>query len=131
MRLLELFAVLASLALLVIVVETIRRNRLNIRYALLWLTASVVLLALSLHRPFLDWISLRVGISYPPSFLFLVAFLFLLGIVLHYSLVISSHRDSIRRLAQSVAMLERAIEEQREGAPRLDDAGREMRSTTE
>ena len=46
--------------------------------------------------------------------LFGLAFLFVLLIMLHYSLVISSHRDSIRRLAQSVALLERQIEEQRE-----------------
>jgi len=35
--------------------------------------------------------------------------------MLHYSLVISSHRDSIRRLAQTVALLERRLEEQRQG----------------
>ncbi len=45
--------------------------------------------------------------------LFGLAFLFLLVIMLHYSLVISSHRDSIRRLAQTIALLERALEEQR------------------
>jgi hypothetical protein len=35
-----------------------------------------------------------------------VSFIFLLGIVLHYSLVLSSHRESIRRLTQALALLE-------------------------
>ena len=46
--------------------------------------------------------------------LFGLAFLFLLVIVLHYSLVISSHRESIRRLTQTVALLERALDDRRQ-----------------
>ena len=113
MPLLQILAVLASLTLLVFVVEAVRRNRLNARYAILWLGASFVLLVLSLYRPLLDWVAKFAGVAYPPSLLFLVAFLFLLCIVLHFSLVISSHRDSIRRLAQTIALLERTVEEHR------------------
>jgi hypothetical protein len=111
--LLDSMALVVSIVLMVFVVETIRRSRLNARYAILWLGAGVVLLTLSIYRPLLDYIAKAVGVSYPPSRLFQVAFLFLLCIVLHYSLVISSHRDSIRRLAQTVALLEQELEEQR------------------
>src|SRR4026209_466251 len=113
MHLLQLLAVAASLILLVFVVEAIRRSRLNARYAILWLGAGMVLLCLSLYRPLLDSVARGLGGRYPPSLLFLVPFRFLLGIVLHYSLVISSHRDSIRRLAQAVALLESALAEER------------------
>ena len=118
MQLLQLLAVAASFALLVFVVEAIRRSRLNARYAILWLGAGAVLVLLSLYRPLLDWVARGLGVSYPPSLLFLVAFLFLLCIVLHYSLVISSHRDSIRRLAQAVALLECALHETRRASAR-------------
>ncbi len=110
---LQVLAVTFSFILIGFVIEAIRRNRLNERYAILWLGAGGVLLVLSIHRPLLDWVALSLGVSYPPSLLFLVAFIFLLGIVLHYSLVISSHRDAIRRLVQAVALLERALEEER------------------
>jgi hypothetical protein len=110
---LQALAVAFTLLLIAFVVEAIRRHRLNERYAILWLGASAVFMALAVHRPLLDWIAVSLGVSYPPSLLFLVAFLFLMGIVLHYSLVISSHRDSIRRLVQAVALLERALEEER------------------
>ena len=110
---LQVLAVAFTLLLIGFVIEAIRRHRLNERYAILWLGAGGVLMALSVHRPLLDRIALSLGVSYPPSLLFLVAFIFLFGIVLHYSLVISSHRDSIRRLVQAVALLERALEEQR------------------
>jgi len=110
---LRALAVLFSLVLIAFVVEAIRRSRLKERYALLWLGAAVVLLTLSLYRPLLDHIALSIGVSYPPSLLFLIAFLFLLGIVLHYSLVLSAHRDAIRQLAQSVALLDCALREER------------------
>jgi hypothetical protein len=100
--------------LLLFVIEAIRRTSLNVRYAILWLGAGGVLLIFSVYRPLLDWVARLLGVSYPPSLLFGLAFLFLLAIVLHYSLVISSHRDSIRRLTQTIALLERALEERRE-----------------
>ena len=112
MYLLQVLAVTVSVALLVFIVEAVRRSRLNARYAILWLGAGAALLTLSIYRPLLDWVAQLFGIAYPPSLLFLVAFLFLLVIVLHFSLVLSSHRDSIRRLAQTVALLERNLEVQ-------------------
>jgi hypothetical protein len=117
MHVLQFLAVLVCLALMAFVVEAVRRNRLNERYAILWLGAGLVLLLLSLNRPLLDLVALSLGVSYPPSLLFLVAFIFLLAILLHYSLVISSHRDSIRRLTQAVALLDRALQEQRATKP--------------
>jgi len=111
MYLLQALGVAFSLALIGFVVEAIRRNRLNERYAILWLAAGSVLLTLSIFRPLLHWVALCLGVSYPPSLLFLVSFLFLLVIVLHYSLVLSAQRDAIRRLAQAVAFLERALDE--------------------
>ena len=109
MSLLQAFAIVFDLVLIGVVVEGIRRNALNARYAVLWLGSGFVLLVLSTYRPLLDWLAAGLGVAYPPSLLFLLAFVFLLLIVLHYSLAISSHRDSIRRLGQAVARLEQAL----------------------
>ena len=111
MHVLEILAVAVGLALTIFVIEAIRRHHLNARYSLLWLAAGLSLLTFSLHRPLLDWAAPRLGVAYPPSLLFMVVSVLLLCIVLHYSLVLSSHRESIRRLAQAVALLERALEE--------------------
>ncbi len=113
MHTLDIVAISASAVLVVFVIESIRRSTLNARYAILWLGAGGVLLLFSLYRPLLDSVAKLLGISYPPSLLFGLAFLFLLAIMLHYSLVISSHRNSIRRLTQTVALLERALEQER------------------
>jgi hypothetical protein len=111
MNILHMMAIAASAVLLMLVVELIRRGRLKERYSLLWLLAGAVMLLMSSWRGLLDFVSHLIGIYYPPSFLFLLAFLFLLLITMHFSVVISSLFESNKKLAQEVALLRRLLEE--------------------
>ncbi len=100
-------ASVASLLLLLIVFELIRSRRLRERYALLWLLTGLVLLVLSAWRGGLNAIASWVGVeTYPPAVLFAVALLFILAVLLHYSLVISKLGDQNVILAQRLALLE-------------------------
>lgn len=109
MDLLKILAIAGSGSLLFVVFELIRRDRLKERYSLLWLLAGVVLLLLSSSRNALEFISRHVGIFYPPSFLFLIAFLFLLLITLHFSVVISGLSEKSKKLAQELALLRQEL----------------------
>jgi hypothetical protein len=111
MDLLKILAVVGSVALLLVVVELIRRGRLKERYSLLWLLAGGILLFLSSSRGVLDSIARLLGIFYPPSFLFLLAFFFLLLITLHFSVVLSGLSEKNKKLAQELALLRREMEE--------------------
>jgi hypothetical protein len=111
MDLLKTLAIVGNGAVLIVVVELIRRGRLKERYSLLWLFAGGVLLVLSSSRWLLELISHAFGIYYPPSFLFLLAFLFLLLITLHFSVVISGLSDRNKRLAQELALLRQELRE--------------------
>jgi hypothetical protein len=111
MDLLKILAIVGSGTVLFLVVELIRRGRLKERYSLLWLFASGVLLLLSSSRGILRYISNMMGIYYPPSFLFLLAFLFLLLITLHFSVTISGLSEKNKRLAQELALLRQELRE--------------------
>ncbi len=111
MDVLKILAIVGSATVLLLVVELIRRGRLKERYSLLWLFAGGVLLILSSSRNILEYISNRVGIYYPPSFLFLLAFLFLLLITLHFSVTISGLSEKNKRLAQELALLRQEMRE--------------------
>jgi hypothetical protein len=113
MDILKLSAIAGSIMLLIMVVELIRRGRLKERYSLLWLLAGMVVMVFSLSRGLLEYVSHLFGIFYPPSFLFLIAFFFLLLITLHFSVVISGLSEKNKRLAQEVAMLREALEDVR------------------
>jgi len=113
MDFLKILAIAGSGALLFIVIELIRRGRLKERYSLLWLLAGIVLLLLSSSRSALEFIARHVGIFYPPSFLFLIAFLFLLLITLHFSIVISGLSEESKKLAQELAILRHELQTSR------------------
>lgn len=111
MQLVQIIAVIFSVSLLIGIVDLIRRGMIKEQYALLWLASAVILLILSVWRGLLDKIALAMGIAYPPSFLFLVAFLFLLLIVLHFSVIISDFSEKNKRLSQEIAILKTMFEQ--------------------
>ncbi len=103
----------ASILLLVVVLELIRSRRLRERYALLWLATGLVLLALSIWRDGLNTMATWAGVKgYPPAVLFAVGLFFIIVVLLHYSTVISKLSDQNAVLAQRVALLEAELREQ-------------------
>jgi hypothetical protein len=113
----SLIADIASVILLLVVLELIRSRRVRERYALLWLLTAIVLLVLSLWRDGLASISDLVGIAYPPSALFVLGFLFIVIVLLHYSTVISRLSDQNTILAQKLALLESKLGEAEQPQP--------------
>ena len=108
----SLAGVIASVLLLLIVLELVRGRRLKERYALLWLATGLILLVLSAWRGALNTIAGWVGVqTYPPAVLFAVATLFILLVLLHYSIVLSKLTDENVELAQRIALLEARMEQ--------------------
>jgi hypothetical protein len=106
-------ASVAALLLLAVIFELIRSRRLQERYALLWLLTGVVALVLAVWRQGLGKLSDVLGVSYPPSMLFLATGVFVVVLLLHYSTVISRLSDQNRILAQRLALLEGRLDEDR------------------
>jgi len=107
----QLVAVIAAGLLLLVVLELVRRRRLMERYALLWLLSAIVLLALAAWRGGLAVISKTLGIAYPPTALFVVAFAFILLLLLHFSQAVSALSDQTKVLAQRSALLEERVKQ--------------------
>jgi hypothetical protein len=105
----QIVAILGAAVLLFVVLELVRRRRLLERYALLWLLSSVILLGLAIWRGVLEQIADGIGVAYPPNALFLIAFLFILLLLLHFSVVVSRLADQTKVLAQRLAQLEARV----------------------
>jgi hypothetical protein len=116
MDLLTVVAVVTSSAIIVVVAVLIRKGRLLERYAILWLLASLVLLVFSLWRGLLDIVAYFLGFYYPPAFLFLAGFVFLMLILLHFSIVISTLSKQNSDLAREVGLLRLELERLVKGA---------------
>ncbi len=110
MQIVQVLSILISFTIFAFVIEVIRRGAFKEKYALLWLFASIVLLTLSIWRSLLDSIALFFGFYYPPSFLFLIGFGFLLLITLHFSIVVSNLSEKNKKLAQELSILKEEVE---------------------
>jgi hypothetical protein len=106
-------AVLASSILLLYILEMVRRRKLREEYSILWLAGGVIMLLFSLKKGWLEWASDAAGIYYPPSFLFLIGMLFILLILIHFSITISKLYQMNKKMAQELALLKQATEEER------------------
>ena len=107
----QLVSIVVTAGLFGVIFELLRRKRLMERYALLWLLASSVLLALAVWKGLLETIAHAIGIYYAPSALFVIAFGFILLLLLHFSLVISRLADQNKILAQRLGLLQQRLDE--------------------
>ena len=116
MNRITLFSICASAGFLLYILEMVRRRKLREEYSILWLAGSMVILILSLKQGWLDRIAHAVGIAYPPSFLFLVGILFILLILIHFSIAISKLHQMNKKMAQEIALMKTG----KEGKPAKD-----------
>jgi hypothetical protein len=95
-----------------IIIELIRQDRLKEHYAIVWLFTSVSMFVFGIWPNSLNVISRIVKLHHLTT-LFMVAFLFLLAIVLQFTLAISQLFDRNRRLTQELAWLRFELEQLR------------------
>jgi hypothetical protein len=102
----QIVSILFAAFVLLGVLELVRRRYLRERYAIVWLAAAGALLVLAIWKELLNTIAKALGIYYPPNAFFVIAFGFLLLLLLHFSAVVSRMSDQTRVLAQRLALLE-------------------------
>lgn len=106
----QLIAIVGSLALLVVIIDMLRKRRLREEYSLLWLLGAAGFLVLAVFRDLLTQLSFAVGIAYPPAALFLFLIMGAYLMLLHFSLVFSRQTEKLKSLTQEVALLKLEIE---------------------
>lgn len=106
---------IVSLAVIVLVLMSLRRAHIRVEYSMSWLGAALTLLILSRWRSLLErgmgWLGLG---NDPASALVLLIVCLLFVVSYRFSIVISRLKDANIALAQKVAMLEfrvRALDE--------------------
>lgn len=107
----QIFSLIVSLLLAVVIFQLIRKKKLKEQYSLLWFLTVAVMLLLSLWEGLLYRVSSLMGIAVPSNALFLLALLFMFVMSLHYSLLVSRLTDQAKMLAQRIAILDHDLRE--------------------
>jgi hypothetical protein len=101
------------LALLVTVVELVRRRRLREEFSWLWIGACALCIVALVVPQVRSWMAgLLPGVESTQLALALVS-LFLVALCLHFSIQVSAQSNRIKNLAQEVALLRKALAELR------------------
>jgi len=101
----KIFAIVASILIMIIVVELVRRRRLREEYSWLWLLTGAVIILLVVWYDLLVYVTHLIGAIAPTTTLFIFGLLFLMLISLHYSLQISKLSHQVKEMAQQLTLL--------------------------
>ena len=104
-RLLNVTTVL-SLALMLVVLFSVRRSHIRVEYSVSWLTAGFVLLVLSRSHRLLNWVTDFLGVADSPLTLIMLVFAVFLIVFYRFSMIISNLKDANIALTQRLAIVE-------------------------
>ena len=105
----QVIALIVTFGIFLFVLELVRRRRLVERYALVWMTAAVALLGLSIWTDGLNEIADLMGIQEPANAIFILAFGVGFLLLLNFSVASSRLSEETKILAQEVARLDQEL----------------------
>ena len=111
----RIVAAVIAIFFMFLILELIRRDRLQERYSVIWFVAALGMLAGAAFPGMLELVADLMGVRDTNVALFSVVLLLLLGLALNFSVIMSRQAAQITRLAQERA-LEKAREQGREEA---------------
>lgn len=97
-------SLIISLGLLGLIIRLIHKGRMDISYCWLWLAVGFMSVLIVIKFDWLLMFSHLIGVVDPISTLFLFSTLALFLMCLQFSIIISSQRRQIKKLAQQIAL---------------------------
>lgn len=108
---LRIFLMIVILLFFGIVLYFLKQKKLNLKYTLIWLFASVVLIIISIFPELVYIPSEKIGIVAPSNLIFVIEAIFVVLILLSLTVIVSHITEQIFRLTQTIAMLEKRVRE--------------------
>jgi len=103
---LRIIAIVGSLALLAFIIELVRRRRLKEEYTVLWVTTALVLLALAAWGGLLADLTHAIGAISQASTLYFFGIIFIIFLLLHFSIRVSDLERRVMTMIQEIALLD-------------------------
>ena len=101
---------LISLSLVILILFFTSKRKLSIKYSILWIISSSVILIFTTWIKLADQITGFLGVGHSPSFYFFLAIIFLLVIVIYFSVELSRITIQIKDLIQEISLLKKTNE---------------------
>lgn len=106
----HILALIGGLAILIGMVELLRRRQLKEKYAVLWVLVAIAVAILAIFPDLLNVAGRLLHIADPPNLLMFLAAAVLLLVTVHLSWETSRLEDETRALAEELALLRYQVE---------------------
>lgn len=103
---LKIFILLVSSSSIVFVVNMLKKEKINIKYSLLWILTSVIVGIFGIFPHMIDRLSKWLGIYEPINALFFLGFIFVLLMIFSFIVTLSRISERQKNLAQHIAIKE-------------------------
>jgi hypothetical protein len=120
----RIVAIASSVLLLAMIIELVRRRRLKEEYSLLWIVTALGLLVLSVWYGLLLDITKLIGAVLPSSTLFFFGLIFVMLMLLHFSVRVSLLERRLTALVQELGLL--AARREQEAVEDAEEETREL-----
>ena len=117
----QVFAIAASIIIVLLVFELVRRKRLREEYTWLWILSAATIFIITVRYDLLVAITHLIGAVLPTTTVFLFGILFLYLISLHYAVKMTALSEQVKNLAQAYALLEAELRERTTEPQATDD----------
>lgn len=107
---LQLIIGIAAILCVLEVCNMVRKNKLDLRYGLIWIIVGVCIAILDFCPQLLGAITRFMGIELPINMLFFLGFCFSLIIIFGLTKTISDLVHKVKRLTQEMAIMQKKIE---------------------
>ena len=106
----QIFALIVSAMVFVIVIDMVRKRRLREEYSVLWLLTSVLMFVLVFRYEWLVALTDLIGAGLPTTTLFLFSIIFLMLLSVQFCIMISKLTNQMKNLSQENALMRHEIE---------------------
>ncbi len=104
---------IVGLSLAIAIINLVRTHKLHVGYGVIWLLAVIGLMTIVTFTPLMSLVTRAVGATYPASALSLLAFVFIIAMLIFISVQLSQIWARQVDLAQSLALNELISQEAR------------------
>lgn len=112
---LQIFMLLAVVLYFVVLYKLLQKKRLNLKYTLLWIVSGCLMLVLAIFPNILNIFAQLIGVYEPTNALFALIFFCIIMILMSLTAIVSKLNERVKRLTQSIALLEKRMRDQERG----------------
>lgn len=118
---LQIILAVVLLIVFILLINQVRKEKLDLKYALPWMTLLVGLFIIDIFPGITEWLAAVMGITLPINMLMLLGLAFSVTIIFFLTAMMSKEIDKQKQLTQEVGLLRKEIDELKEKVKSVEE----------